>query len=616
MTAGQMSARVREILQVWGRNVVIQAIINNKNFVSTLADRIPPEVRQRFMEEAELIVANDPRSAVSPQAKANLVKAEYQRKLFRELERQGLDPISPVEMPDPADPFAERAALKALDEVVTAQDLTDTTLVMSKNMRAGLASQFEPKDISRGYSRLNDAFMFVREKTGSWKSVILPFSVRWQVGDHISNVLNAWIRGDIPPAELYSQMRKTLETFRDESGMTNRELMIGQGLESYMANPLSQTFESMGLQGSGLKAQDVRVATRGTLSPQSGVFESRAFLPGFRKKSFAFNEFQNRLARHAVATKKLTDILEEQGRSIDEVSPVSVAADDVLRAAVEEAVASANDTLGNFSELSPYERQVVRTIFPFWSWIKFINKAAAELLIDQPDRVLFMSHLGALTMEEDAEGMWEWLKGQTETPVGFVDLRFINPYADAVLFTRNPFSSVLEQGTNVSPVINYGLTAIGEAAYGMTGNRLPFMPTLSRPGYLEGRPGETTRTVGDVAGGLGYKFVKDFGGPLRNVFEVLPSRIPIIAPEGRLRGTDVMVGPGPRFPQGSPRTTGAYGTQRLSPTAARVSALLRTFGLPGPSISSDVARRIAAENVQSARRARLRRTKERRLAQR
>jgi hypothetical protein len=281
--------------------------------------------------------------------------------------------------------------------------------------------------------------------------------------------------------------------------------------------------------------------------------------------------------------------------------------------------------LGNFSELTPYERQTVRAIYPFWSWIKFINKAASELLINQPDRVLFMSHLGALTMEENAEGMWEWLEGQSEVPLlGFTDLSFINPYADAVLFAKNPLASFMETATNVSPVLNAPLTAIGETYYGMKGSRLPLVPTLSRPGYLEGRPGETTRTFGDTLGGIGYKFLKDFGGPARNILEVLPEKpsrlttplYSLLVNNGRIRGTDVMVGPGPRYSQGSPRTEGQFGRQRLSPNMARASAVLRTFGLPGPSISGGNARSIAAENVESARRALLRRQKQRRLAQR
>lgn len=608
MTAGQMAARVREILQVWGRNAIIQSIINNKDYVSNVAESIPEATREAFRTQAEQIVDGSGIPRNTEQYKKS-VDAEYGKLLFDELKRRGLDPISPVQMPDPTDPYAERSALGALQETVLSSDVTDSTLVMTTNMRNGLATQFEPKDIARGYARLNDMFIQLREKTAAWKSVILPFSVRWQVGDAVGNVLNAWVRGEVPPNELVGYIRMANRMFRDQPGGTRRSLMFGEGLEGFMANPVAQAMESMGLQQSGLKTAELRSTRRGTLVSPPGTFGGDRMFPRVRRASFAFNEFQNRLVRHAVALKKLTDILDEQGRTIDEVSPVSIMQDDALRAAVEEAVNTTNEALGNFSQLDPYERQVVRSVFPFWSWIKFINKAAAELILDQPDRVLFMAHLGGLMMEPEAEGLWDFLKGDTNIPgLGITDLSFINPYSDAFLFSGNPLASALETGTSVSPILSFGATIPGELYYGATGRRLPFAKTLSRPGYLEGRPGETARTWGDVFGGLGYRALRDFGGPFRNVIDILP--------EGRIPGTDIATGPVERFGQGSRRTEGQFGVRRLSPTKGRLSAVARTFGLPAPKIEADVAARIAAENAINSRRVRLQRSQQKRLAQR
>ena len=44
-----------------------------------------------------------------------------------------------------------------------------------------------------------------------------------------------------------------------------------------------------------------------------------------------------------------------------------------------------------------------------------------------------------------------------------------------------------------------------------------------------------------------------------------------------------------RGPQGSARTEGAYGVQRLGPVASRLGAVLGTFGLPRPLMEQDVA---------------------------
>ncbi len=163
---------------------------------------------------------------------------------------------------------------------------------------------------------------------------------------------------------------------------------------------------------------------------------------------------------------------------------------------------------------------------------------------------------------------------------------------------------------SLSPVISTALYVPGEIYYGLRGTQPRLFPTFSRPGYLEGRPGETTRRMGDTLGGLAYYGLKQFGGPVRNILEVLP--------DGRIPLTDISTGYAgiPRFPQGSLRTTGQYGVRRLSPWAARTSALLRTFGLPGPIVSVDVAERAAAEARKTGRDALQRRLKQRRLAQR
>ena len=242
-------------------------------------------------------------------------------------------------------------------------------------------------------------------------------------------------------------------------------------------------------------------------------------------------------------------------------------------------------------------------MYPFWSWVKFINTAAFKLLIDNPDRVLFYAHLGSMTMEPEAEGLYDWLQGMT--PVGgyLMDLSFTNPYADAIIFKKNPLEVFSSEFTSFSPVIDFGLKAGGELVYANSGQRRPVLSTVSRPGYLEGRPGTTTRTLGDTLGGIGYMGLKSFGGPLRNILDV--------GPVGKIPGTDVATGPVPRFPQGSARTEGRYAEPRLSQNVARLSAFLRTFGLPAPTISIEEARRQAEEQRFADEEALLRRMMER-----
>lgn len=664
MTPGQAGTRIKEVLRALNRNRIIQAIVENKQFVSTVAERVSVERREQLMQQATRNIESRER-ATSPEPIANLIRKEYNILLMKELESMGLEPISPVEMPDPNDPYASREALKALDERVGPQDLTDTTLVMTRGMRQGLANQFINQDSARGPEFIRNLADRIGRGTGSWKSVVLPFSVRWQVGDAVGNVLNAWVRAGIPPDELFEAMFRgqglriredgsfyyespsVLQRMRTEPEIPReqgrlgrllrrpapepgqaplRETLFGERVEEYMSDPVMAAQQSAGLQTSGNKLEDIRAMRGGTLLPGPESRVGRAFFPRFRQAAFAFNEAQNTMARSAVALIELKRILDERGRSIDEITPIDAFNDPVLYEANRLAVERANEALGNFSALSPYERQVVRKVYPFWSWIRFINKAAFQLLVDQPDRVLFMAHLGAMSTEDEVDGLWDWLQGKEEIPgLGFFDLNFLNPYQDAIAFSGKPLQRLAETATSLSPIIEFPLTAAGELYYGQTGRRLPIASTLSRPGYLEGRPEESTRTLADTLGGIAYRGLRTFGGPYRNIIDVLPqepSRLTgpayrlLVTPEGRIRGTDVAVGPVERFGQGSPRTEGAYAVSRLSPLAGRLSAVGRTFGIPTPLVSSDVARRMAADNAYRARRALLRRINERRLANR
>jgi len=146
----------------------------------------------------------------------------------------------------------------------------------------------------------------------------------------------------------------------------------------------------------------------------------------------------------------------------------------------------------------------------------------------------------------------------------------------------------------------------GEIAYGVSGRRFPLLETVSRPGYLEGRPGTTTRGLGDVLGGIAYQNFRTFAGPYRFLTDV--------APTVRVPGTDVLLGPGPRYGQGSPRTTGVYSRPLLSPTQERIGAVLQGLGVPVPSAQLSEAqaqgRQIRRTGIQSLRR----RERERRLS--
>jgi hypothetical protein len=362
-----------------------------------------------------------------------------------------------------------------------------------------------------------------------------------------------------------------------------QEQQFLQTIEGSIADPALNTLIGAGLQARGLRLADIAALRSGVPTAEIGTFGLRGPFKGFREKMFRLNEFHNSVARLSVAMKKLSDILEESGRTIDEVNPASYLSDTTIRNAINESVKQTNDALGAFSQLSPWEKNVVRQAWPFWSWIKFINKAAAQMTIDNPERVLFMANLGALALEDEDQGFFDFLRGTVPVEGFLFDLQFLNPYQDAVLFQPNVIKALQDQIGSLSPVITTPLQAAQILAFYATGDQQIPLGNLSRPGYLEGRPTATARTFGDMLGELGYLGLTRFGGPFRNVLRAVPfEEIPIIAPEGRLIGTDVAIGNRQVYPQGSARTEGAYAAPRLGPVAGPLRALLSTFGTPAP----------------------------------
>lgn len=610
LTPGQFARRMTEILSQTGRNRVVNSILTNQQFASNVETLLTPEKFAEMRSAAEASVRATGIPLNSADFEKN-VRLQLGNDVMIELSRRGFEPVSSVKMPDPTDPYAGRESVGDLLGKIDPQDIEPTTIVMKKGLRENIAAQYRLASTDDAASLPGWLIKEVQNKTAGWKSVVLPFSVRWQVGDTAGNIINAAVRAGLSPQDTVRLMVDIYRRTNPGARLTIPQ-MAQPIFSSSIVDPVISVLVGAGLQTANIKLSELnRMHPKGSLRPSVGAGRfGRRFFPKLREASFNVNETQNALARSAVAEAQLIDELAKSGRTPEEIDPVALHNNPELYGAVVNAVKSANDALGNFSQLSFNEKQYIRAVYPFWSWIKFINTAAAQLLLTQPDRVLFYTHLGSLAMGDDAEEFYGWMRSQVPVPTPWgtfmMDLSFLNPYADALLLQTDPFASSLETATGISPVLSLPLGAIAESYYAATGSAPPLLRVSSRPGYLEGRPDQTTRTLGDTLGGLGYQTFRAFAGPFRLATEIAPTMY--------VPGTDVLLGPGPRYPQGSPRTTGIYARPRLSPTQQRISAALRSFGIPAPTADIEQARLQAAEQRRAGARALRRRERERRLS--
>lgn len=585
-----MMKRFDEIFNVVGRNRVLEQVVMDPRVSVRMGSLVTPEQLEAIVKKAQSDVAaqNLVRTPANVDA---AVQAEVGMRLFEIAQRNGYEAISPVKV-DPITGAHE--AFGDLLRTVPAEQIDPNTILMRIGMREKLTQQFVPRDSSNMPDAVQAVGNTLGKFTSEWKSTVLPFSLRWQIGDLVGNVINAWALADVPPNELFQRMLEI------DSLLTSSSKRL-ESLTGTIDNDLISVLIGAGLQARGLRDYDLQ-QMRG-LNPRAAIPDYQIqgpipklrdvpglrMFPGFREKSFRFNEYQNTVARAATASIKLERTLNQRGLTIDSVTALNYIDDANIRDAVNKAVRDTNEALGAFTELNPFEKNVVRNIYPFWSWIRYINKAAVKMAIDHPDRVLFTAALGSIASSPEQDGLFPFLQGRVPMLGYYFDLSFLNPYQDAIIMQPNPIKALTDQFQNISPTITAPVRAASAISYYGGGGQIDILGgNIQRPGYLEGQGSlltgnvSTTRGWGDLLGELGYLGLTTMGGPFRN--------LPAFGPTGeRIPGTDIALGNVQRFPQGSARTEGRYAVQRLSRPAQLAGAILGTFGVPKPIIEQDVA---------------------------
>jgi len=202
--------------------------------------------------------------------------------------------------------------------------------------------------------------------------------------------------------------------------------------------------------------------------------------PGFK-----LNEFINRTQRQAFTLEHLQRQLDKAGITLDDAAATPHAPE--VQQALKDAVKRADDALGAYDDMSPFEKRYVRQLFPFWSWIRNITRISANLVIDQPLRAAWVMRVGALGTDPNSE-LPDYLRGSIQTPFGLVDSNFLNAFADP---TAQSILTPEGAMRSLSPGIK--LAAVAGAGMDLNRSGLP----LSRP-FGSGR----TDTLGRSASGV------------------------------------------------------------------------------------------------------------------
>jgi hypothetical protein len=260
--------------------------------------------------------------------------------------------------------------------------------------------------------------------TRAFKIAVLPLSPSWNVGNFITNAFMATFVAGIDPVTLARNIKQAIE-IRKQTG----EWPGGKRL--YSSTSAVETMDFMSGRNREAQSRLGQIAT-GKFSPVH--------------VGFATNQTVDNMYRAAVYLTK-----EKKFGS-------------------EGAIKMALRAMGDFTNLSPFERNTVRRIIPFYAWLKHMTQVVVRLPIEHPYRTAWILHMSNLFKDQQP---WEELLPSFMR--GFIPLG-----SDTTLGVQNfmPFSNpfgITEIQKNLNPFIKLALTNI------------PGLPTYGQ-NFLTGRP--------------------------------------------------------------------------------------------------------------------------------
>lgn len=440
----------------------------------------------------------------------------------------------------------------------------------------------------------------VRKGTSLFKNLTLPLSITWQLGDIISTFLLSAMT-DVPINQLVKQMEIA---YRENYGGGIREIFREE--TDRTVGPIGEFIGQSGLQDVGLRLEE-RAALEDVPSEVKVPFSHRIPYLGiiprgygkFRESAYRLNEFTNRLGRQAYFMAKLNNALEQYNRA----NGTNLTLDLIAQTRLDETngevhrlfwdtINQANDVMGDWMDLSAFERRYVMPHVTFYAWIKHINKLFFRVSMNDPAKIMWYMYLGQMAYDPDTDpyGMFG---GSVSSFFGnsLARVDFAGPFTDVVsgpagallapVLSGKPSESVADPLFQmVSPVPRLLAAAAGKSLRGGFSNldRPPGQQMLNRQG----------RQISPQLISPSPQRVSELVGVTIDTFPLL-RKIADIMPTGQIPGTDVQLGPYKTYETGYARTR--PGTNILvEKPGGRLGSLLNLFNVPGrPSMTKQQA---------------------------
>jgi len=295
----------------------------------------------------------------------------------------------------------------------------------------------------------------------AFKRLTLPLSVTWHIGDAISNVMFAAARGGVNPLDMARGMTLTKQLMDTDGGaslMNHIAAASDAGSLSYSdhLNWLEQEARAKGLADKRANMGRARLAASRAATPLRVAQDA-----GF-KLNRTINDLQRSGYKIIQLDRALRNLKDADGNSLGlSAEGIALADPAILKRpeiakAIEEVVDQANDVFGT-TPLTPFERNYIKPLVPFYHWIKTINTFAVKMAAEHPARALWMLNLG--NMAADDREMPGFLEGAFETPWGYMSLNSLNPFADIGGGLTSPQAALrsLAPGVKLAAAAGFGV---------------------------------------------------------------------------------------------------------------------------------------------------------------
>lgn len=499
-----------------------------------------------------------------------VVQNEFGKLIVAEMESKTLRAIDPY---------------RSITSTMRTSSVNEQTMFVPDHLRESIAAieivinPGEWHSILRGMNKITSKF-----KTGT-----LALSISWQMGDLLTNVLLATMTG-VPLPEMLRQMNmvRKIEYGKGLTGLKNmfdprEQRPIDLTPEEYTKVRIAKEspVQDISIQSAqrrsleGLKP-DVEKSTK-LNRLTSGNVDYPEILKGrsLVKVSFKLNETINRITRHAYFFSQLEKILTENGTTLDEVAsnPGSWRFEPAIKKAMEDAADTANKWLGDFSDLSMFERKYIVGQVPFYAWIKHIHKVFLAMGREHPQSLAWYIYMGNFMFDpnDDPLGL---RYGGVNFFGGVASVNTFSPFADVV---NGPVGSMLLDNDPRAALNSLGPVPRLVAGLGF-GLDISKLEKIQRPAGT----GQYTDT-GIASGGSllpivpGGSFTQAAGFTL-NQFPIA-KRVLQILPGHNIPGTDIALGPTNTYLTGEARLD-PITRQRVNKWGNTGGAIARLFSVP------------------------------------